>query len=65
MKINVHVNIANKVFENSLGCKYKSLCYTKLSLENKYSLFIDLETLDCDLSDTEYSILSNNLNNVL
>ena len=65
MKLLAHVNIANKVFESSLKNKYKSLCYQKLTVEDKYLLLIYLEMLDCDLSNTEYLILSNNLNNVL
>lgn len=65
MKLLAHVNIANRVFENSLKNKYKSLCYIKLIKEDKYLLLIYLETLDCNLSNTEYLILSNNLNNVL
>ena len=65
MKLNVRVNIANRVFENSLRIKYKSLCYLKLQVQDKYSLLIYLETLDCNLSNLEYLTVSNNLNNVL
>lgn len=64
MITNVHVNISNIVFENSLSNKYKSLCYKKLTKDEKYNLLIAFELLNCGNNNLDFIMLQNNLKNV-
>ena len=51
---NVHVQIANKVLEDVKSENYKSLCFNKLTNQERKINLVYLDLLNCCLTDEDY-----------